>query len=83
MGVYFSLCQDIYFQMQNIITLRPFLRKGRRHDVGDKLGFLEATVEFALKRDNLKVPFMKYLQTLKCNDNFNDLYNEVACTREK
>ena len=29
--------------------------EGRRYDVGDKLGFLEATVEFALKSLNLKM----------------------------
>ncbi|MBU3160050.1 UTP--glucose-1-phosphate uridylyltransferase GalU [Clostridium frigoris] len=55
-----------------------YVFEGRRYDVGDKLGFLEATVEFALKRDALKVPFMKYLQTLKDNDNFSDLYKEIA-----
>ncbi|WP_315117492.1 UTP--glucose-1-phosphate uridylyltransferase GalU [uncultured Clostridium sp.] len=37
---------------------------GRRYDVGDKLGFLEATVEFALKREELKDEFMKYLLTI-------------------
>ena len=34
---------------------------GKRYDVGDKLGFLQATVEFALKRDDLREPFMNYL----------------------
>jgi UTP--glucose-1-phosphate uridylyltransferase len=34
---------------------------GRRYDVGDKQGFLEATVEFALKRPDLRESFMKYL----------------------
>ena len=29
--------------------------EGRRYDVGDKLGFLEATVDFALKREELKM----------------------------
>ncbi|HEY8889943.1 MAG TPA: UTP--glucose-1-phosphate uridylyltransferase GalU [Clostridium sp.] len=56
-----------------------YIFEGRRYDVGDKLGFLEATVEFALKRDELKIPFMKYLQTLKNNENFSSLYEEVAC----
>ena len=36
--------------------------KGRRHDVGDKLGFLQATVEFALQRDDLKDDFIAYLE---------------------
>jgi UTP--glucose-1-phosphate uridylyltransferase len=35
--------------------------EGRRYDVGDKLGFLKATVEFALNRDDLKDSFKKYL----------------------
>lgn len=35
--------------------------EGRRYDVGDKLGYLEATVEFALKRPELRDAFMRYL----------------------
>jgi UTP--glucose-1-phosphate uridylyltransferase len=35
--------------------------EGKRYDVGDKLGFLKATVEFALNRDDLKDSFKKYL----------------------
>jgi UTP--glucose-1-phosphate uridylyltransferase len=38
---------------------------GRRHDAGDKLGFLIATVEFALKRDDLADDFREYLKTLQ------------------
>ena len=39
--------------------------EGRRHDAGNKLGFLKATVEFALKRDDLGGPFREYLKGLK------------------
>ena len=35
--------------------------EGRRYDVGDKQGYLEATVEFALKRPDLREPFTRYL----------------------
>lgn len=35
---------------------------GKRYDVGHRLGFLEATVEFALKRDDLKDDFGNYLK---------------------
>jgi UTP--glucose-1-phosphate uridylyltransferase len=38
---------------------------GVRHDAGNKLGFLKATVEFALKRPDLGGPFRDYLKTLK------------------
>ncbi|AOR24519.1 UTP--glucose-1-phosphate uridylyltransferase GalU [Clostridium taeniosporum] len=37
--------------------------EGRRYDVGDKLGFLQATVEFALKREELREPFIQYLKS--------------------
>jgi UTP--glucose-1-phosphate uridylyltransferase len=42
-----------------------YVYEGRRHDTGDKLGFLKATVEFALKRDDLGEPFREYLRGLK------------------
>jgi len=39
--------------------------EGKRHDTGDKLGFLKATVEFALKRSDLGPAFADYLRSLK------------------
>jgi UTP--glucose-1-phosphate uridylyltransferase len=42
-----------------------YVYEGRRYDTGDKLGFLKATVEFALKRDDLGGPFREYLKGLK------------------
>jgi UTP--glucose-1-phosphate uridylyltransferase len=42
-----------------------YVYEGKRHDTGDKLGFLKATVEFALKRDDLGKPFREYLKSLK------------------
>ena len=36
--------------------------EGRRYDVGDKLGFLEATVDFALKRPELRDEFIEFLK---------------------
>jgi len=38
--------------------------EGKRHDAGDKLGFLKATVEFALKRPELRDEFRAYLRSL-------------------
>ena len=38
-----------------------FTYEGKRHDAGDKLGFLKATVEFALKRDDLGPAFRQWL----------------------
>jgi UTP--glucose-1-phosphate uridylyltransferase len=39
--------------------------EGKRHDTGDKLGFLKATVEFALKRPDMGKQFADYLKSLK------------------
>jgi len=39
--------------------------KGTRYDAGDKLGFLKATVEFALKNKEFGKKFREYLKTLK------------------
>ena len=38
--------------------------EGKRYDAGDKLGFLKATIEFALSRHDLGQPFREYLKTL-------------------
>lgn len=41
---------------------------GKRHDAGDKLGFLKATVEFALKRGDLGPAFADYLRALNIEE---------------
>ena len=46
--------------------------EGRRYDVGDKQGFLEATVEFALRREDLKENFFSYLMEITKNNILND-----------
>ncbi len=38
--------------------------EGRRYDVGDKLGFVEATIEYALRRGDLAEDLMNYLRVL-------------------
>jgi UTP--glucose-1-phosphate uridylyltransferase len=39
--------------------------RGKRHDAGEKLGFLKATVEFALRNQELGPAFREYLKSLK------------------
>jgi UTP--glucose-1-phosphate uridylyltransferase len=54
--------------MRSLLKKRPFYAvrfDGTRHDAGDKLGFLIATVEFALKRPDLGPEFRDYLRMLK------------------
>ena len=38
--------------------------EGRRYDVGDKFGFLEATIDFALKRDGLREDLLNYMKDI-------------------
>ena len=38
--------------------------RGKRHDAGDKLGFLQATIEFALQNEELGPAFRAYLKSL-------------------
>ena len=42
-----------------------YVFEGKRHDTGDKLGFLKATIELALKRSDLGGPLREYLKELK------------------
>ena len=54
--------------MRELLKTRPFYAvklQGTRHDAGDKLGFLIATVEFALQREDLGDDFRAYLKSLK------------------
>ncbi len=54
--------------MRLLLKDRPFYAvrlDGIRHDAGDKLGFLIATVEFALKRNDLGPEFRQFLKGLK------------------
>ena len=61
-------------EIQLTDALRALLRRrpvfgwrfeGKRYDAGDKLGFLTATVEFALKRPDLGDAFRAYLKDLR------------------
>ena len=45
--------------------LYGFVFEGKRHDTGDKLGFLQATIELALKRPDLGEELRAWLKTLK------------------
>lgn len=53
--------------LKHLLRSRPiygYRFEGTRYDAGDKLGFLQATVEFALKRHDLGAQFREYLKGL-------------------
>lgn len=39
--------------------------EARRYDIGNKEGYLEATIEYALRDENLKKNFKKYIESIK------------------
>jgi UTP--glucose-1-phosphate uridylyltransferase len=54
--------------LRRLLTKEPvyaYLFEGKRFDAGDKLGFLQATVEIALQRPDLGRAFRKYLKSLE------------------
>jgi UTP--glucose-1-phosphate uridylyltransferase len=54
--------------LKHLLHTRPIYAyrfEGTRYDAGDKLGFLKATVEFALRRHDLGAPFRQYLKSLQ------------------
>src|ERR1043166_4699451 len=54
--------------LKHLLRTRPIYAyrfEGTRYDAGDKLGFLKATVEFALKRHDLGGAFREYLKSLQ------------------
>lgn len=44
--------------------------EGKRYDVGDKFGFLQANIEYALKREDLKENLMAYFGDIKNKSDF-------------
>ncbi len=54
--------------LRHLLRKRPIYAyrfEGKRYDAGDKMGFLKATVEFALQRHDLGAPFREYLRSLQ------------------
>lgn len=49
-------------------TMYGLAFRGRRYDAGSKLGFLKATVQFALKRPDLAPGLREYLRTLSLDE---------------
>ncbi|SCJ40886.1 UTP--glucose-1-phosphate uridylyltransferase [uncultured Clostridium sp.] len=55
---------DALLQLVKEEAMYAYDFEGRRYDVGDKLGFLQATVEYALRKPELREEFIEYLKSL-------------------
>ncbi|MBW6410305.1 UTP--glucose-1-phosphate uridylyltransferase GalU [Clostridium weizhouense] len=58
---------DALLELINEEAMYAYNFEGRRYDVGDKLGYLQATVEYALRKEDLKGDFTEYLQNILNN----------------
>lgn len=56
--------------------------EGRRYDVGDKQGFLEATVEYALRKEDLKDEFLEYLVGIVDKETKGNVVHDVVVDKE-
>ena len=70
---------DALKTLANHEAIYAYKFEGKRYDVGDKLGFLEATVDFALKRSELRDKFIEFLE-----DRIKDSQSkeDFDCTKE-
>lgn len=49
----------------------PF--KGQRYDIGDKIGFLKATIDFALQREELRDELLEYIRVTGTTRNYSKI----------
>ena len=70
---------DALRELANKEAMYAYDFEGTRYDVGDKLGFLEATIDFALKRDNLRDDLLAYMKDVIKNT---DTLEEAAADKE-
>lgn len=77
---------DALNQLAKQEAVYAYYFEGKRYDVGDKLGFLQANIEYALKRDDLKKDLTSYLFSIKHRENFKIkeefYYKENLASRE-
>lgn len=59
-------------------AMYAYIFEGRRYDVGDKQGFLEATVEYAIRREDLREGFLKYLVEIVKKETKDAVINDVG-----
>lgn len=63
-------------------AMYAYVFEGRRYDVGDKQGFIEATIDFALNRKDLREGVLEYLVEIVYRETGNILENQVVATNE-
>lgn len=63
---------DALKELAQVQKMHAYNFEGKRYDVGDKIGFLQATVEYALRREDIAEPFLNYLKAICANNGLNE-----------
>ena len=63
---------DALKELALVQKMHAYSFEGKRYDVGDKIGFLQATVEYALRREEIAEPFLDYLKAICANNGLNE-----------
>ncbi|PGS56019.1 UTP--glucose-1-phosphate uridylyltransferase GalU [Bacillus sp. AFS041924] len=58
---------DAIQKLNSIQRVFAYDFEGKRHDVGEKLGFIKTTVEFALKHEDLKYDLLEFMEVILNN----------------
>lgn len=69
---------DAIQKLNEVQSVYAYEFDGRRFDVGDKFGFLETTIEFALKRPELRGPLLQLFEE-KLKESYGDKNNNGDC----
>lgn len=59
---------------QQIVLAHQF--KGKRYDIGEKIGFIKATIDFALQREDTKEEILTYLNKISKTNNEHTIESE-------
>jgi UTP--glucose-1-phosphate uridylyltransferase len=59
---------DAIQQLNNIQRVFAYDFEGKRYDVGEKIGFVKTTIEFAMQRDELKPELLNFLKEILTNE---------------
>jgi UTP--glucose-1-phosphate uridylyltransferase len=55
---------DAIQKLNEIQRVFAYEFEGKRYDVGEKLGFIQTTIEFALKHDDLRSDLLKFMEVI-------------------
>ena len=53
---------DAINELNKIQAVLAYKFEGTRYDIGDKIGFIKATIDFALEREDMREEVLDYLE---------------------